>query len=87
MPDTPSRWLDAAEAASHVGLRDLEFLRRVKAGKLPGPSYQLGPRTPRWDRAALDGAMTGGAALTRRPLAGAVHAILEEGRKKAALRR
>lgn len=91
MPDPLPRWLDAAEAATHLGLRELEFLRRTKAGKLPGPSYQLGARTPRWDRSALDAAMTGGAALTRRPLAGAVNAILEEGRKKghqkAALRR
>jgi predicted DNA-binding transcriptional regulator AlpA len=80
---TPSRWLDPAEAASHVGLRELEFLRRVKAAKLPAPSYALGPRTPRWDRMALDQAMTG-AAPSRRPLAGAVNAILAEGREKAA---
>jgi hypothetical protein len=39
MADTPSRWLDPAEAASHVGLRELEFLRRVKAAKLPAPSH------------------------------------------------
>jgi predicted DNA-binding transcriptional regulator AlpA len=83
MADAPSRWLDQPAAASHVGLRETEFARRVKAGKLPGPSYALGDRTPRWDRMALDQAMTG-AAPSRRPLAGAVNAILAEGRKKAA---
>ncbi len=31
----------------------------VKTGRIPEPSYHLGPRRPRWDRFALDAAMTG----------------------------
>jgi hypothetical protein len=30
--------------------------RHVKSGKLPGPSFHLGPKSPRWDREALDAA-------------------------------
>ena len=86
MPE-PHRWLDSTEAAAHVGLREMEFLRRVKAARLPAPSYQLGARTPRWDRAALDATMTGGPTSQPRPLSGAINAVLAAGREKAAGRR
>lgn len=52
------RWLDTYAAAGHIGLSPDAFRRRVKAGTLPKPSEALGPRNPRWDRAALDAAMT-----------------------------
>lgn len=47
------RWLDTYAAAGHIGLSPDAFRRRVKAGTLPKPSEALGPRNPRWDRAAL----------------------------------
>lgn len=56
-----ARWLDAPTAARYLDLRETAFSRQVKAGKLPAPSYQLGTRTPRWDRLALDAAMAGSA--------------------------
>lgn len=48
------RWLDREAAAEYVSLRVDELPRAVKAGKLPAPSYHLGPKTPRWDRLAID---------------------------------
>lgn len=87
MPDT--RWLSPHDAAAHVGLTFDAFRRRVRSGAMPQPSHALGPRNPRWDRVALDAAMTGAPPLARRPLSGAINAILTEGRQKAqaALRR
>jgi hypothetical protein len=79
----PQRWLGPHDAAAHLGLTFDGFRRRVKAGKLPAPSHALGPRNPRWDRAALDATMAGAAPSASRPLAGAIHAILAEGRQKA----
>lgn len=78
----PGRWLSVEEAAAYVTLREGEFLRRVKAEKLPAPSYGLGPRTPRWDREAIDAAMKGQESPAQRPLAKAIEAILAEGRRK-----
>ena len=57
---TNPRWLDAPAAAAYLSLREDAFLRAVKAGTCPQASRHLGPRTPRWDREALDAAMTGG---------------------------
>ena len=84
-----ARWLDIHDAAAHVGLTFDAFRRRVRAGKMPPPSHALGPRNPRWDRVALDAAMAGAPPSARRPLSGAINAILAEGRTKAqaALRR
>ena len=82
------RWLDMHAAAEYIGLAPDTFRRRVKAGALPKPSAALGPRLLRWDRAALDAAMTP-AAPSRRPLTGAVHAVQIQGTKatQAPLRR
>ena len=51
------RWLDVERAAEHLRVRPEEVRRLTLAGKIPAPSYQLGPRRPRWDREALDAAM------------------------------
>lgn len=48
------RWLDAAGAAAHLSLTESAFLRRVRAGVFPRPTYGAGAATPRWDRLALD---------------------------------
>lgn len=83
-----ARWLDAHEAAAHVGLTLDAFRRRVKAGTLPAPSDRLGARQLRWHSAALDAAMAP-AAPSRRPLTGAIHALQAQAAKAAppALRR
>lgn len=48
------RWLDREAAALHLSLQPSELARLVKRGLLPVPSYHLGPKSPRWDREALD---------------------------------
>ena len=51
------RWLDADGAAEHLGIRVDQLKKWTQTGKVPAPSYQLGPKRPRWDRDALDAAM------------------------------
>ena len=51
------RWLDARHAADYLDLERVVFLRLVKGGKLPAPSFHLGSRLPRWNSADLDKAM------------------------------
>lgn len=58
------RWLDLAAAAAYLSLRPDIFARKVKAGAIPAPSVNLGERTPRWDRGALDATMSGGTGST-----------------------
>ena len=59
---TERRWLNADEAAAYLSLSVEGFRRKVRAGVVPEPSRVLGAALPRWDRAALDAAMTGGIA-------------------------
>jgi hypothetical protein len=49
-----ARWLSAEQAAAYVSRRVDELPRLVRRGLLPEPSYHFGPRSPRWDREALD---------------------------------
>jgi hypothetical protein len=57
--DEGKRWLNAGDVATYVGVRVDQIPRYVRAGKLPLPSYHFGPRSPRWDRLALDAAFEG----------------------------
>lgn len=50
------RWLDREALAEHISVRVDELPRLLKAGKLPEPSYHLGPRSPRWWSATVDAA-------------------------------
>lgn len=52
----PSRWLTQQAAADYVGccVRQVQLLSQQ--GKLP-VSYALGPRSPRYDRLAIDAAL------------------------------
>ena len=77
MPDAP-RWLDREACAAYVSVRVDELPRLVRRGKLPAPSYHLGPRCPRWDRLALDARFSGGAASKPKGAAHLAQAILEE---------
>jgi hypothetical protein len=54
------RWLNPDSAAAYIGVRVERLRPLVKAGKLPAPSYHLGPNQPRFDRLALDRAFEGG---------------------------
>lgn len=57
------RWLDAPAAAAHLSYPSVQaFLDAVKRDVLPAPCRRLGPRSPRWDRDALDALMADGAA-------------------------
>ena len=55
----------------------------MRAGKLPEPSYHLGPRSPRWDCQEVDAMMAGTA--PSRPeniMRGAIDGIIQEARRK-----
>jgi hypothetical protein len=41
--DEGKRWLKAEDAATYVGVRVDQMRRLVRAGKVPAPSYSLGP--------------------------------------------
>ena len=59
--ETP-RWLDREALATYVSVRVDYIPRLAKGGKLPAPSYHLGPKCPRWDRAAVDACFEDGLA-------------------------
>ncbi len=56
------RWLSPEAAAAYLDVRVDALPRLVRAGRVPAPDYALGPRSPRYDREALDSAMGDGAA-------------------------
>jgi len=58
------RWLDARATGDYISVRPDALMRLVKAGRLPAPSYPIGPRNPRWDRLQLDRHFEGGGAFT-----------------------
>ena len=64
MPDALPRWLDREALARHISVRVDAIPRLMKAGRLPKPSYELGPRQPRWDREQVDATLSGGVAST-----------------------
>ena len=57
MPE--ARWLDRDALARHLCVRVDAIARLLKAGRLPLPSYHLGPRQPRWNADQVDAAMAG----------------------------
>ena len=59
-----ARWLDREAAAAYLCVRVDELARLERRGKLPPASYHFGPRTPRWDRLALDAVFTNSVAST-----------------------
>jgi hypothetical protein len=54
-------WFTAGAAAEHLCISKVAFVRRVRDGLLPAPSYALGPKTPRWAQDELDAVMGGDA--------------------------
>jgi hypothetical protein len=55
-----ARWLSPHAAANYLDVREDALPRLVKAGRVPAPEYQLGPRMPCYDRLNLDESMIGG---------------------------
>jgi len=53
------KWLSLPRAAEHMDISVDALRRLVRTGRLPQPDRSLGQRMPRWDRDALDKAMTG----------------------------
>ena len=62
MTEEAPRWLDRKALAIHISVRVDEVRKLLRAGKLPTPSYHLGPKSPRWDRAPVDALFEGKAA-------------------------
>ena len=88
MRDTPARWLTRDAVAQYLSIRADKLTRLVKAGRIPTPSYRLGPKSPLWDREVLD-AFICGEIPSRKPevpLSEAVNAlasqILREGSRR-----
>ncbi len=46
--------MDRDALAVYISVRVDEVLKLLRAGKLPTPSCHLGPKSPRWDRLAVD---------------------------------
>jgi predicted DNA-binding transcriptional regulator AlpA len=60
MPDAPlPGWLSAAAAAAYLSCTPAAVRRYARAGRLPKPSYHLGPRSPRWSREQIDSLLHG----------------------------
>jgi hypothetical protein len=77
----PARWLDRDALAAHICVRVDAISRLQKAGRLPEPSYHLGPRQPRWDRDKVDLALSGGVASTNHGTA--IHALAAQIARRA----
>ncbi len=81
-----TRWLDRAGVAAYLSVRVDALPRLARRGKLPAPSYHLGARSPRWDRLALDSALSGTPSCPAIDPdavgAAAVQAILAAGRRR-----
>ncbi len=78
---TGAKWLDRDALAAHISVRPDAVARLVKAGRLPEPSYHLGPRQPRWDRERVDAALAGQVASRPKGAAHLAAAIYEEARR------
>ena len=78
MAEEAPRWLDRKALAIHISVRVDYVSRLVKSGKLPAPSYHLGPKSPRWDRLAVDACFEGEMRSASRSVDEAVQALVEK---------
>lgn len=53
------RLMTAQDACKYLSVSRTTFWRMVKSGSMPAP-VMLTPRTPRWDKEAIDKIITGG---------------------------
>lgn len=81
---TEERWLGPEAAAKYINVRIDALSRLVKQGRIPKPDYSLGPRSPRWDRNALDARFEGGTVSTdpRAAVRAHVEKIIQQGRAR-----
>jgi hypothetical protein len=86
MGDVQPRWLDCEEVARYLSVRVDRVAALVRAGRIPEPTYHLGPRSPRWDRLALDSVLGDGTASSnaRTVVSNLVQDILTKGRARRA---
>jgi hypothetical protein len=76
------RWLDREALAAHISVRVDEVQRLQRGGKLPAPSYHLGPRSPRWWSPEVDSRFGLAVASTQpKGASGLAQAILAEARR------
>lgn len=66
MDDALPRWLDRQGLADYLSVKYHSIARLQREGKIPQPTYHLGPRLPRWDRYQVDEKMGIGAAAEKR---------------------
>ena len=86
MAEEAARWLDREALAAYISVRVDEVQRLLRAGKLPTPSYHLGPKSPRWDRLAVDACFEGRAGPSAESAEVAVQALVEKIRRGDTLR-
>lgn len=79
-----TRWMNPEQTARYISVRVDALSRLVRQGRIPRPNYDLGPRSPRWDRLALDAAFEGGSASTNidEMVKAGVSKILQAGRAR-----
>lgn len=73
-----TQWLDRDALAGRIHVRAHLLQRLVKAGKLPAPSYHLGPRSPRWLAAEVDAMFGRAVSPAPKGAAGLAQAILDQ---------
>jgi hypothetical protein len=78
--ETLPRWLNPTQLAEYIGSRVDHLPRLLRTGKLPRPSYHLGPKSPRYDRLAIDEAFSGSKA--KEDMATATRNALDELRRE-----
>jgi len=78
MAEEAPRWLDREAIATYISVRVDYVARLVKAGKLPEPSYHLGPKSPRWDRLVVDACFEGEMRSASRSADEAVQALVQK---------
>jgi predicted DNA-binding transcriptional regulator AlpA len=54
-----ARWIDRRDLAARLSIDRSAIPRLQRRGKLPPPSYHLGPKSPRWDVEAVDAMFAG----------------------------
>ena len=86
-PAAEPRWLGPDATAAYIGVRVENLRRLVKAGKLPPPSYLLGPNQPRFDRLAIDKVFGGEDGSHEESMADAIQSAARSMRAEAASRR
>ena len=65
MTDPEPRWLSPDQMARYIDSPVDKLPRLIKEGRIPKPTYTLGPRSPRFDRLEVDRMFSGGTTSVR----------------------